>query len=215
MATFLSGGKPIRLDLYQPASSGRHPAILLLHGSGGNVHFWADRIAPYLTQLDFALAVVHYFDRTGTTRADATTILDGVHYPLWLSTIAEALQYLRAQPGIDANRIVLLGVSLGGFLALSTAVAPRNGVRAVVDISGGLPKPYSSEVSSSFPPTLIVHGDQDNVVPVQEAHALDRMLTTFGVPHQVEILPGQGHWFDAGSQIRILGSIAHFLQREI
>lgn len=215
MATFLSAGKPIRMDCHEPPEPGRHPAILLLHGSGGNVRFWADRIAPHLTSLRIGLYAVHYFDRTATVRADAATILDGVHYPLWLETISDAIAYLRSRPAVDPNRLVLLGVSLGAFLALSTAVLRTGEIRAVMEISGGLPEPYVSRAASAFPPTLIVHGAADTVVPVAQAETLDALLTRLGVPHTTEILPGQGHWFDPSAQLRILLSMAGFLRRHM
>lgn len=215
MGTFLSGDKPIRIDCHEPAVSGRRPAIVLLHGSGGNVSFWADRIAPYLVNLNIALYAIHYFDRTGTVRADAATILDGVHYPLWLSTIADGLNHVRSRPAVDPDRLALLGISLGAFLALSAAVSRGNRVRAVVEISGGLPEPYAASVTSAFPPTLIIHGETDTVVPVSQARTLDRSLTRAGVDHKTELLPGQGHWFDPAAQLRILRAVAGFLREQL
>lgn len=213
MLSFTSGGKAIAIDCHEPPGPGPFPAILLLHGSGGNIGFWTGRVAPYLATLHVGLYAVHYFDRTGTVRADATTILDGVHYPQWLATIADALKFMRSRPKVDPERIALLGISLGGFLALSAGVDPENRVRAIVEISGGMPEMYSGNVSASFPPTLILHGTADTVVPVSQAHELDRLLARWNVPHRLELLEGQGHWFDGGAQMRILMAIAQFLGR--
>jgi len=52
MACFVSGNVPVRIDEQEPAVAGRHPAILLVHGSGGNVSFWFERIAPQLARLN-------------------------------------------------------------------------------------------------------------------------------------------------------------------
>src|ERR1019366_5345045 len=111
MSTFFSGDKSIHIDQHEPTTPGRHPAILLLHGSGGNVSFWSDRIAPHLTR-----------------------------------------------PNIDPNRIALLGISLGAFLSLALATDPATNIRAIVEISGGLPDPYAANATSAFPPMLILHG---------------------------------------------------------
>lgn len=211
MASFTSGGRTIAIDCHEPPGPGPFPAILLLHGSGGNIRFWTERVAPYLASLRIALYGVHYFDRTGTLRADAATILDGVHYPQWLSTVADSIQYVSTRPKVDGGRVALLGISLGAFLALSAGTNSANRIRAIIEISGGMPEMYAPNVSSSFPPTLILHGTEDSVVPMGQARALDTLLTQKRVPHRLELLEGQGHWFDSASQMRILMGIAQFL----
>lgn len=211
MASFVSAGIPIRIDQQEPSAPGRHPAILLLHGSGGNSSFWLSRIAPQLARLNLGLYAVHYFDRTRTVRADLGTILDGHHFPAWQSTVGDAVAYIRTRPFVDPDRIALLGVSLGGFLALSHAVSAEAGIRAVVEISGGMPENAIPLMRPSYPPTLILHGDQDTVVPVRLAHQLKELLERLHVPHQAVILPGQGHWFDAPAQLQIMMATAGFL----
>ncbi|MBC8064119.1 MAG: prolyl oligopeptidase family serine peptidase [Chlorobia bacterium] len=44
-----------------------------------------------------------------------------------------------------------------------------------------------------YPPTLIVHGDDDKVVPLQQAQAMDQGLAKAGVEHRLEVIPGGGH----------------------
>jgi dienelactone hydrolase len=215
MASFISGGIPIRIDQQEPVGNGRHPAILLLHGSGGNTGFWFQRIAPQLGRLNLGLYAVHYFDRTGTIRADRETILDGYHFPTWIQTISDALAYIRTRPSVAPERVALLGISLGAFLSIALATQPAARIRAVVEVSGGIPEPAVHDLSSGFPPTLILHGDADTVVPVSMAHQLDTLLTEGGVPHQTVILRGQGHWFDAAAQLQILMATAGFLARNL
>jgi len=48
-------------------------------------------------------------------------------------------------------------------------------------------------VTANFPPTLIVHGDDDKVVPFQQAKEIDQVLTKAGVPHKLEVVSGGGH----------------------
>jgi carboxymethylenebutenolidase len=211
MASFISGGVAIRIDQQEPAAAGRHPGILLLHGSGGNVSFWFGRIAPQLARLNLGLYAAHYFDRTATVRADRQMILDGYHFPIWQSTALDAVGYMRNRRSIDPDRIALLGISLGGFLALSLAADQSARIRAVVEISAGMPEPAIPLVHPDYPPTLILHGDQDDVVPVTMAQQLKDLLARQRVPHQTVILPGQGHWFDASAQLQILMATAGFL----
>jgi len=211
MASYISGGIPIGIDQREPAVAGRHPAILLLHGSGGNVSFWFSRIAPQLARLNLGLYAPHYFNRTKTDRADLKTILDGYHFPAWQSAVGDAIAYVRSRPFVDPDRVALLGISLGGFLALSYAANADARLRAVVEISAGIPEDSIAAVKPNFPATLIVHGDGDTVVPVSMAYQLKQLFTRQHIPHHTVILPGQGHWFDPPAQLQILMAIAGFL----
>jgi acetyl esterase/lipase len=48
-------------------------------------------------------------------------------------------------------------------------------------------------VTAKYPPTLIVHGDDDKIVPLQQAKAMDQALARAGVPHKLEVISGGGH----------------------
>jgi carboxymethylenebutenolidase len=222
---FTSGGVSIRMHAEEVALPGTNspqprPALLLLHGSGGHVDFWTDRLGPVLKGSGIGLYAPHYFDRTRTVRADLATITDGRHVPQWLETIDAALTFAASRPGVDPDRIVLAGVSLGGFLALSLAAQfsarpetqGRRRICALMDVSGGLVPPYDALATERMPPTLIVHGATDTIVPVSFAQELDRRLTALGVPHRTEILPDEGHWFSPAAAPRILLAASSFLE---
>lgn len=51
-------------------------------------------------------------------------------------------------------------------------------------------------LAADLPPTLIVAGEQDHVVPVAGAVALDARLTEAGAPHETHIVPYTDHVFD-------------------
>jgi len=48
-------------------------------------------------------------------------------------------------------------------------------------------------VNAKYPPTLIVHGDSDKLVPLQQAQEMDRALAKAGVDHKLEVISGGGH----------------------
>ena len=48
-------------------------------------------------------------------------------------------------------------------------------------------------VNAKYPPTLIIHGDGDKTVPLQQAQAMDRALAKAGAEHRLEVIPGGGH----------------------
>jgi len=48
-------------------------------------------------------------------------------------------------------------------------------------------------VNPKYPPTLIVHGDSDKIVPLQQAQAMDQELNKLGIAHKLEVIRGGGH----------------------
>ena len=191
-STFTSGGISIAFDAYLPDRNGqRFPAIIGLHGSAGGHASMSDP-AEMLAEQGFAIYVLHYFDRTGTTGvAEKQTAVR--HFPVWGKTVWDAISHVETQPQVDSQRIGLLGFSLGAYLALAeAAVDPR--VRAVVEFFGGFPREMKFFMRRLCP-TLILHGDADATVPVEEAHHLQQILAKKSIPYEMQIYPGAGHGF--------------------
>jgi dienelactone hydrolase len=191
--TFESGGKSIRLDAYLPDSpTAPLPAVIALYGAGGNVS-GMERYAGVLAAQGFAVYLLHYFDRTGTQYADKQIIFR--NFPLWMKTLWDAISFVEKQPQVDVGRIALLGFSLGAYLSLSTsAIDPR--VKIVVEFFGGMPKEMKLFMRRLCP-VLILHGEDDPTVPVEEAYNLQKLLEKKQIPYEIKIYPGVGHGFDA------------------
>ena len=190
---FESGGKTIRLDGYLPDNrSGPLPAVIALYGAGGNVA-GMEGYAAVLASKGFAVYLLHYFDRTDTQFADKQIIFR--NFPLWMKTLWDAISFVEKQPQVDVGRIALLGFSLGAYLSLSTsAIDPR--VRIVVEFFGGMPKEMKLFMRRLCP-VLILHGEDDPTVPVEEAYNLQKLLERKEIPYEIKIYPGVGHGFDA------------------
>jgi dienelactone hydrolase len=100
-------------SLYLPAVAGKRPAIIVLPGSGGGigaVTIWGEPLAS----LGYAVLVLAYFAMDGLPR-------DLVEIPL--EYFKRAIDWLRAHPDVDANRVGILGHSRGGEAALLVASA--------------------------------------------------------------------------------------------
>jgi dienelactone hydrolase len=216
MRTYRSGTVTVEMEQHEPGTGGGqahpYPGILVLHGSGGAGSYWMDRFAPALTRFGVAAYAPHYLQRTGSQRATPEMILDGKHFPQWLGAVRDAVSYVAERPGIDARRIGVLGVSLGGYLAMAAGVEDRR-VRAVIEVSGGLPPGWGDRVAKGMAPVLVVHGAEDAVVPVSEAYKVERVLKERGVVCEVEVFPREGHWFSAAAQAKLLMRCAGFLGR--
>ena len=208
--TFQSGSKPIRLDAYLPATNATSPAVVALYGSGGDAK-GMHKYASLLAEQGFAVYVLHYFDRTGTQFADKQIIFR--NFPLWMKTLWDAISFVEKQPAVDPKRIALLGFSLGAYLSLANASIDGR-VQAVVEFFGGLPREMKFFMRRLCP-VLILHGEADPTVPVEEAYHLRDLLEKKNIPYEMKIYPGAGHGFD--DEIwRDAGLLAlHFLQKHL
>ncbi len=208
-----TGGTEVRVDCFLPEVNGRRfPAVIGLHGSGGDFQGMAEP-AQMLASHGFAVYVLHYFDRTGTVNiSDLGTIFR--NYPAWMKTVWDAVSSVEKQPTTDPTRIGLIGFSLGAYLSLCSASIDGR-IKAVVEFFGGFPKEMKLFMRRLCP-VLILHGENDSTVPVQEAYHLQEMLERKNVPYEMKIYPGEGHgfrgetWHDAGR--RSLAFLQKYLQ---
>jgi carboxymethylenebutenolidase len=190
--SFQSGGKDIRLDCFLPTANGqRFPAVIGLHGSGGG-HASMAAPASLLAEQGFAVYVLHYFDRTGTTEIDGLQTIFR-HFPVWMKTLWDAVSFVARQPQVDPEHIGLLGFSLGAYLALS-ASAIDSRIQAVVEFFGGMPKEMRF-FTRRLCPVLILHGELDKTVPVEEAYHLQQTLEKKQIAYEMQIYAGVGHGF--------------------
>jgi len=211
--SFESLGKAIGVERFRPAAAGRHPAILILHGAGG-MDVGGPEFREFgreLARRGYVAEIVHYFDQSGTRQADAATIARS--YSSWLVTIGDAITGLAGREDVDPKRIGLLGFSLGSYLSLSIAGRDAR-VAAVVEYFGGLPDLFARNLKR-FPPTLILHGDADPIVPVSEAHKLGRLLGEKHFPHEVRIYPGQGHRFTGKDDVDAYHAALAFFEKHV
>jgi acetyl esterase/lipase len=62
-----------------------------------------------------------------------------------------------------------------------------------------------THVSADDPPTLIIHGDADNLVPIQQSREMQERLEAVHVPVKLIVRPGAGHgWADWPKDMAII-----------
>ena len=186
------------LTWWGAAQPGR-PTLLYFHGNGGAFVTRSERIRKYMTH-GYGVVMMTYRGFGGSSGspsekanvADATEVYDAV----------------RAS-GIPANQIVLYGESLGSGIAVQ--VAAKREVAAMI-----LDAPYTSivdlaalhypflparwlmtdryETLAAAPsvavPTLIVHGEADDIIPVSMSAGVAAALKG---PVERATFPGAGH----------------------
>jgi carboxymethylenebutenolidase len=95
---------------------------------------------------------------------------------------------------VDGERVGLVGFSPGASLALAASAEHDLTLARLVELFGALLREHRARVKD-MPPTLILHGDADAVVPVEEAHLLAGLLLARKQRPEVEVLAGAEHAF--------------------
>ena len=179
--------------LEAPTTPGPHEAVILLPGSYGWRPDYA-RFARTFADSGFVALAIDYYAETGRGLTQAQ---ENRNWPAWQATVRNAVAWLDTLPLVSGRHIALVGYSRGAFLAVSVA-ASVPAVGAVVDFyGGGSDADPAEDQVPRFPPLLILHGDADDVVPVELAHRLyDRMRVHRGEV-EMHVYPGAGHVFNA------------------
>ena len=139
-------------DLYLPMSSGRHPAMMFIHGGGfraGSKSAYERSWGPYLAARGYVVFAIDY--RLAKPEQAA--------WPQALLNCKAALQYLRGNAGelgVDPNRIGVGGDSAGAELAAMLAVT-----QDWIAFTDKYPKDDYSGVSTKVRVAVPVYGVYD------------------------------------------------------
>ncbi|MGY9058100.1 MAG: dienelactone hydrolase family protein [Alphaproteobacteria bacterium] len=208
-ARFSYGGRSIRVEIFRPAGSGVAPAALVLHGASGVGRGWfVYPFAKALAAQGVAAAVVHYYDGLGKRRGKASPRIFETRDRI----LEAAIDYVLSRPDIRSDGLGIYGMSLGGFHALSLGVRDRR-VRAVVSLGGGLSGHIPEKNVRRLPPTLLLHGSRDRVVPLVRALKISKAMERFGIPVQLKVYQGEGHSFSRRAHTDAVAAVARFLSR--
>ena len=128
-------------DLQLPTKSGPHPVAIVIHGGFWRSQYGLDHIAPMCPALNdagWATWNIEY-RRVGNP---------GGGWPGTFLDVASAADYLRelaTKHNLDLNRVVSLGHSAGGHLAIWLAARPK--IRAESELYSADPIPLHAAVS--------------------------------------------------------------------
>lgn len=99
-----------------------------------------------------------------------------------------------ADEGLTPDRMALVGFSQGAMMSLHVAPRRDAAVAGVVAISGRLLKPeLLAREARVKPPVLLVHGDQDQVVPFGDMARAGDALVAAGFQTFGHVMQGTGH----------------------
>ena len=110
---------------------------------------------------------------------------------------------------LPEDAYALMGFSQGAMMALYAGLRRAVPPRAILAFSGALLAPESVASLAGRPPVLLVHGQDDAVVPVERSRQAEQTLREAGLPVEALYCPGLGHGIDESG----LSMGALFLQR--
>ncbi|AXC49961.1 phospholipase [Paracoccus suum] len=125
----------------------------------------------------------------GSTEADARASLNAS-----AADVNAFLDTVLAAEGLTPDRLAVVGFSQGTMMALHVVPRRAQPVAGIVGFSGRLlaPELLAGEVRSR-PPILLLHGDQDPVVPFADMAAAETGLRDAGFNVGAHVMRGTGH----------------------
>ena len=166
-----------------PAKTSQPPAglIVALHGWGANGEDLAS-LAPFLSlpEYEFLFPDAPFpHPQVFGGKAWYDFQQDKAGYPESRQMLLEWLTSLESRTGVPLSRTILSGFSQGGAMTLDVGL--QLPLAGLVSLSGYLHPISLENKGNSFPPVLIVHGRQDNVVPLTAAVKARDTLSDMGI----------------------------------
>lgn len=210
------------VDVYVPAKGALHPSVVVVHGGGWVIGHRRMKpvslMATRLCRAGFAVCAVDY-----------RLLFRGGGLDAQVEDVSAAATFWRtACPrwSCDPARVSMLGFSAGASLMLLHAGASEHAYHRLVSIYGALDfhemtgrraelllgmllgtrdrrvwaerSPSARAHVSS--PLLVIHGTDDDLVPVSHAVRLHESRRDRGLPTELELVPGMRHgWLNDAS----------------
>ena len=232
--------KALRLHglVWKPSGSGPFPAILWNHGSE-RMPGAQPKLAEFYLQHGFVLFLPH---RRGQGLSPGNYIQDLIqNAPPFgraqlmielqeeeVSDVVAAVQFLRSQPFVDANRIAISGCSYGGIQTLLAGERDL-GVKALVPFAPGamswdrnqlLPSRLKMAVDRATAPVFLIQAENDySIEPIRtlskeaekkHKNFRSKLYPAFGSTHH------DGHWRFCSTATDVWGNdVLAFLEQQM
>jgi phospholipase/carboxylesterase len=200
-----------------PASGGRpRKLVVLLHGLGADGYDLID-LAPGWGQAvpEAAFVAPHApepcdiapYGRQWFSVGDRTPARMLAGAEVAAAHLAAFLDAETARFGIGPGDIAIMGFSQGAMMALFTGLRRAPPPAVLLAYSGRLvgAETLAADLRAR-PPVLLVHGEEDEIVPAAASREAESALTAAGVNVEAVFRPGLGHGLDeAGMALGALG----------
>jgi dipeptidyl aminopeptidase/acylaminoacyl peptidase len=222
------------------------PLVVMPHGGPIARDRWRfNFLRAFLVSRGYAVLQMNFRGSSGYGGSwffDAHQDWGGLTY----SDIADGARWAVREGIADPQHLAVVGWSFGGYAALLGAVRDSGLFRCSVSIAGisdlsllesersrfvggeitrqqigtdpaklkaDSPRKHAGDVRI---PVLMIHGDNDFQVNVEQSEAMDRALTKAGKPHELVLIKGADHALSRESdRTALLTAIEHFLAANI
>lgn len=189
----------------RPAASGRADSLVIfLHGYGADANDLiglADPLAPHLPHTRFLAPnapqrcvnnpmgyqwfPIPWLDGSSEAEAEAAAVEAYAALNGYLDDVAKQT---------PPERTILFGFSQGTMMALQVGLRRKAELAGIVGFSGRLLRPerLAAEITVK-PPVLLVHGDEDPMVPLASLSEAADALSAAGVETYAHVSRGVGH----------------------
>src|SRR5262245_45299430 len=212
--------KKIEIFWTKPVEPGPWPAVLFIHGhqeqtrNGGEAFVRTGRLGIMASRGYVAAAL----SQPGYGNSDGPPDFCG---PFTQDAVLVAIEFLRHQSFVDPNKVVLYGYSRGAIVASMVATkdpklaavvlgagaynffswypTPLRGIDANIEREAGTAidafraRSAIDHADKITVPVLLLHGAQDERVPVQQTEAFAERLQANGVAVKLKIFPHARH----------------------
>ena len=206
------GGQTMEGYLTKPTDAGPHPAVIVIQeiwGVNSHIQYVADRL-PSRGYVGLAPAMFHRQGR----------MVQGLHEEMetalgWMGNckddeivadVRAAVDYLKAQPNVQSDRIGIVGFCFGGRVSYLAACSVSDlaasvvfyGGRIMVSLGDG-PTPLAQTANVSAP-ILGLFGEEDQNPTPEDVATIAEELTKNNKTHEFHMYPGCGHGFHCNAR---------------
>ena len=206
-------GQTMEGYLAQPEGNGQHPAVIVIQeiwGVNSHIQYMTDRL-PSQGYVGLAPAMFHREGRMTMglheERDEAVARMGRCTDPNIIADVQSAVDYLKAQPFVQSDRIGIVGFCYGGRVSYMAACTVSDLKAAVVYYGGRILAPLGTEGPSPLDqtayisaPVLGLFGEDDaNPTPADVA-TIEAELKKHNKTYEFHSYPGCGHGFNCNAR---------------
>jgi carboxymethylenebutenolidase len=188
-----SAARKVPIYLSRPTVPDKRPVIMVIHefwGLTDHVRGVADRYAS----LGYIAAAPDLFGGVvAKDRNEAAKLSKSVSTELSSQLLTSALDFLTSRDFVNQTRIGIHGFCFGGTHAFNFACESKRLAAATIFYASILPP--KEKLSGIKAPMLIVYGDKDQIVKIDQVKELQTTMKKLKKNVQFEIYPGAQHAF--------------------